>query len=131
MQITLNHEEILTALDTYVRSQINIADNQEIEIDMKAGRGDNGYSATLDIVQSKSKAPAKPKPVYRSAEKPVQAEPEEVTSEEVAEATPEEVKVDEAPKASKTSIFKTPEPEEEEAPKAETNTRSIFSKASA
>ena len=55
MQITLNHEEILKALDIYVRSQINIAQDHDIIIDLKAGRGENGYSATLDIVQSKPK----------------------------------------------------------------------------
>ena len=49
MQITLNQEEILEALDTYVRSQITISENQEISIDLKAGRGENGFTATLDI----------------------------------------------------------------------------------
>ena len=49
MQITLNQDEILEALEAYVRNQINLAPNMEIEIDLKAGRGENGYSATLDI----------------------------------------------------------------------------------
>ena len=50
MQITLNHDEILEALDAYVRTQIAIAPGQQVTIDLKAGRGENGFSATLDIV---------------------------------------------------------------------------------
>lgn len=49
MQITLNEEEIKDAIVAYVRQQIAITDTQRIEVDLKAGRGDNGYSATLDI----------------------------------------------------------------------------------
>lgn len=49
MQITLSEEEILTAIDDFVRKQVNIADDQEISIELKAGRGENGYTATLDI----------------------------------------------------------------------------------
>ena len=71
MQITLNHDEIVSALQTYVRSQITVAEDQDIVIDLKAGRGDNGFSATLDIVPaglSRSTAP-EPKPVTQT--KPV------------------------------------------------------------
>jgi len=71
MQITLNHDEIVSALQTYVRSQITVAEDQDIVIDLKAGRGDNGFSATLDIVpagMSRSTAP-EPKPVTQT--KPV------------------------------------------------------------
>ena len=60
MQITLNHDEILEALDAYVRTQIAIAPGQQVAIDLKAGRGENGFSATLDIV------PAKAAPVAES-----------------------------------------------------------------
>ena len=49
MQITLNHEEIEDAIETHVRGAISIAPNQEVTIDLKAGRGDNGFSAILDI----------------------------------------------------------------------------------
>lgn len=49
MQIILQEDEILEALESYVRDQITIASNQEIKIDLKAGRGENGFSATLDI----------------------------------------------------------------------------------
>lgn len=49
MQITLNQDEIVAAVVAYVHGQINVAANQKIEVDFKAGRGDNGITATLDI----------------------------------------------------------------------------------
>ena len=49
MQIVLEEDEILAAIDAYVRTQVNIADNQTISVDMKAGRGEHGFSATLEI----------------------------------------------------------------------------------
>lgn len=67
MQIILEEDEIKAALVAYATSMITIKDDQEITIDMKAGRGENGYSATLNI-QPKAVAPikatrAKPTPV--------------------------------------------------------------------
>ena len=50
MQITLNQTEIETALRRYVNDQVNIREGHEIVIDLKAGRGENGFSATIDIV---------------------------------------------------------------------------------
>jgi hypothetical protein len=119
MQIILTQDEIIKALDTYVRSQINIAQDQDIIIDLKAGRGENGYSATLDIVQSKPKTngvtftPAAS--TYRSplASAPISvAQPDE--PEDVADAT-DSVDEDDAPAV-------------EEVPAASSG-RSIFTKA--
>lgn len=65
MQITLNEAEILTALENYVRKQITISEGQTIAIDLKAGRGENGFSATLDIIDGSMEAALptpKPKP---------------------------------------------------------------------
>lgn len=56
MQITLNEAEIVDAIQDYVRKQINISDGRDIEVDLKAGRGDNGFSATLDIVKRSADA---------------------------------------------------------------------------
>lgn len=53
MQITLNQDEILEALKDYAFRVINVAPGNDITIDLKAGRGENGYSATLDIVPQK------------------------------------------------------------------------------
>ena len=46
---------IFDALETYVRDRISIKKSQSVEIDLKAGRGENGYSATIDIVSGTNK----------------------------------------------------------------------------
>lgn len=51
MQIILEQNEIEAALIAYATSMISLREDQDISIDMKAGRGENGYSATLDIRQ--------------------------------------------------------------------------------
>lgn len=81
MQITLEHDEILSALDAYVRTQINLSENQSIDIDIKAGRGANGFSAILDIRTSVLATYAKPsRPVAVETDDTVDDEPEELTS---------------------------------------------------
>lgn len=50
MQITLNQDEIIEALKEYAFRVVNVAPGNDITIDLKAGRGENGYSATLDII---------------------------------------------------------------------------------
>lgn len=54
MQITLNQSEILLAIDAFVREQISVKPNQSIQIDLRATRGEQGFSAVLDIVGSVS-----------------------------------------------------------------------------
>lgn len=49
MQITLNQDEIEDAIRGFVLGHITIADDTHIAIDLKAGRGDNGFTATLDL----------------------------------------------------------------------------------
>jgi|SaaInlStandDraft_2_1057019.scaffolds.fasta_scaffold171896_2 hypothetical protein len=55
MQITLNQDEIHDALKDYVRQRISIKDNQNIEIDLKNGRGENGTTATINITSPNAK----------------------------------------------------------------------------
>ena len=55
MQITLNQDEIHDALKDYVRHRISIKANQNIEIDLKNGRGENKTTATIDITSSSVK----------------------------------------------------------------------------
>ena len=50
MQITLNQDEIEASIRKYVNEQVNIREGQEITIDLKAGRGENGFLAIIDIV---------------------------------------------------------------------------------
>ena len=61
MQITLNQDEIMEALKNYAFTIINVAPGNDINIDLKAGRGENGYSATLDIVPQQLTSDHKPK----------------------------------------------------------------------
>lgn len=90
MQIILSQEEIEQSIDAFVRSQINIADDQTVSIDLKAGRGETGFTSTLDIRAAEPEAPAKPaKKATRAASKPTEpvtpAEPEAEPVAEVAE----------------------------------------------
>lgn len=108
MQITLEHDEILSALDAYVRTQINLSENQSIDIDIKAGRGANGFSAILDIRTSVLATYAKPsRPVAVETDDTVDDdEPEELTSsfdpDEVEDIeTDDDDDEDEAPKPKK------------------------------
>ena len=49
MQITLNDTEIRNAIEEKVRKQINFSDSQHVDIELRAGRGENGMTATLSI----------------------------------------------------------------------------------
>jgi len=98
MRITLNQEEIHEAVHAYVRTQINLAENQEVSIDFTAGRGEKGLTATIDV---RNKSTKTSKPITRSVgphgEEPdpaIEAEPE-------TETQAEEEKEAEAPKAEK------------------------------
>lgn len=117
MQITLNQDEIMNALENYVRSQINLAENQKIDIDLKAGRGENGFSATLDIVPADMPAATKAEPgVHVHKPKPVLIKDEPEQQESAPE--PEVAEVDETPDESEQDVA------EDEAPKK----KSIFGK---
>lgn len=69
-------------MDNYVRTLIDIKPNQSIAVAMKAGRLENGFSATLDIVTADSteEPVAAAAPVTEAAPAPV--------STPVAKATP-------------------------------------------
>lgn len=60
MQITLNQDEIMEALKDYAFRVINVAPGNDITIDLKAGRGENGYSATLEITPQRLTESHKP-----------------------------------------------------------------------
>ena len=54
MQITLNESEIEDAVLAYVHKTISIPEDRNVSIDWKAGRGDHGMSATIDITQAEA-----------------------------------------------------------------------------
>ena len=50
MQITLVQSEIEQALTNHINGLINIKEGMEVKIDLSAGRGADGFKATIDIV---------------------------------------------------------------------------------
>lgn len=134
MRITIEQSEIEEAIQNFVAGQMTIADNMEMKIDLKATRGETGYTAdiiisekqdTLEIgkkVRAAKKTPtprAKPAP---KAEEPAEEAVQEATESEEAAPAPEtnqdendapveaeqapvEEPVEEAPAAPTNSIF--------------------------
>lgn len=103
MQIILEEDEIKAALVAYATSMITIKDDQEISIDMKAGRGENGYSATLNVqpkaapvkaTRARTTAEAaqvtKPVAVPATPAKALFSKPTPVAEESVLDAIPDE-----------------------------------------
>lgn len=49
LEITIDQNEIETAIRNHIGTLITVAEGQNISIALKAGRGENGYSATIEI----------------------------------------------------------------------------------
>lgn len=83
MQVTLVQVEIEQALTDYINNQINIKDGMKISIDLKAGRGADGFNAIVDIVPISQVTANKPAPTPEvQEEKP---EPKEEKQKAVVE----------------------------------------------
>lgn len=117
MQITLIQSEIEQALKNYINDIMSVKEGMEIEIQLKATRGEEGTTAIIDIIPSKPKTAvrgsrvsgeaagksvsavkAEPEPVKAVEPEPepevaVKAEPEVAVAEE-AEAEPAEAAVE-------------------------------------
>jgi len=50
MRIILNQEEIEEGIEKLILEQVNVPDDMRIDIDLKATRSDEGYTAVIDIV---------------------------------------------------------------------------------
>lgn len=59
MQLILPQSELEQAIKNYVNDLMNVKDGTELAIDLKAGRGLDGFTATVDIIKSGSVIPAK------------------------------------------------------------------------
>ena len=70
MQITLNQAEIEQAIKNYVNDQVNIREGHDITIDLKAGRGPEGFTATIDIVAPGAAKAAEPTAASKPATTP-------------------------------------------------------------
>ena len=88
MQITLNQDEIHDALKDYVRQRISIKDNQNIEIDLKNGRGENGTTATINITSPNAKNVHSLSPPTDEQEEAAQDVMDEDASEDMDEPAP-------------------------------------------
>ena len=97
MQLILPQSELEQAIKNYVNDLMNVKDGTELSIDLRAGRGLDGFTATVDIIKAGTAMPAKtvvpaaviPAPVPVAA--PVKVTPRPVAKEEpVAEEKPAE-----------------------------------------
>jgi hypothetical protein len=59
MQLILPQSELEQAIKNYVNDLMNIKDGVELCIDLRAGRGVDGFTATVDIIKSGSPMPVK------------------------------------------------------------------------
>ena len=57
MQIILDQNEIEQALREHLNTKFRINEGQDITIEMKAGRGENGFTANIDIVPAGTSKP--------------------------------------------------------------------------
>lgn len=96
LEITIDQTEIETAIKNHIGTLLTINDGQEVTIDLKAGRGENGFSASVKIgAVSPTVAPS----TDTGSEKPVvtgpfkrQAKPQAAvaeTAQTTAQAAPE------------------------------------------
>ena len=142
MQITLIQSEIEQALKNYINDIMSVKDGMEIEIQLKATRGEEGTTAIIDIVPLKTKparaarvsgetsgksdtvraaaaAPAKAEPVQAAA---VEAEP---VAESVAEAEADDA--EQVAEQAQEPEAQEPAPvEAEQAPAEEAPRKSLF-----
>lgn len=73
MQLILPQSELEQAIKNYVNDLMNVKEGTELSIDLKAGRGLDGFTATVDIIKSGTAMPAKT--VVPAATIPVAATP--------------------------------------------------------
>lgn len=60
MQITINQTEIENAIRAFINDRMKIEEGIEIVIEFKAGRGPEGYTATIDLVEPTPKVDPTP-----------------------------------------------------------------------
>ena len=75
MQIILNQAEIEQALVAYISTRLAINSNQEVAVELTAGRGADGYRAMVEIKDAVQAAPVAPAPAVATPRKPKAASP--------------------------------------------------------
>jgi hypothetical protein len=86
MQIIIAQFEIEEAIKNYVCARIAVSGNTEITVDLTAGRGADGFKATIELTDKAVKQAAPAKPIIRSATVDVPAKAAEVMIEAEAVA---------------------------------------------
>lgn len=134
MQITLIQSEIEQALKNYINDIMSVKDGMEIEIQLKATRGEEGTTAIIDIVPQKPKAARGARvsgetsgksDTVRAAAAPVKAEPAQAVAESVAEAEADDAE-QVAEQAQEPEAQESAPVEAEQAPAEEAPRKSLF-----
>lgn len=86
MQIVLIQAEIEKAIRNYVNSIIKVAEGVDIVIDLKSTRGDTGFTANIDLVESGVERTAAPAPTPTPALKAAAAKAITESSDDLAVA---------------------------------------------
>ncbi len=121
MQIIINEDEIMDALNAWAAKQVILPAGCELKVEFTAGRGANGTRATIDFVKVDAPSADLNDTFSPEDEKQVNADVKEVKK-IVDTAAKETVPVPEKPVPEK-DLKETPEPEKEKGPeedKAET-----------
>ena len=86
MQIVLIQAEIEKAIRNYVNSIVKVAEGVDIVIDLKSTRGDTGFTANIDLVESGAERTAAPAPTPAPAPKAAAAKAITESSDDLAVA---------------------------------------------
>lgn len=100
MQITLIQSEIEQALKNYINDIMSVKEGMEIEIQLKATRGEEGTTAIIDIVPLKTK-PARPRATGEASGK---SDAPRAASTAKSDPAPAQVQVEPAPQAQNESL---------------------------
>lgn len=57
LEITIDQNEIETAIRNHISTLLTVKEGQNVNISLKAGRGENGFSATIEIGGAVSSQP--------------------------------------------------------------------------
>lgn len=86
MQIVLIQAEIEKAIRNYVNSIVKVAEGVDIVIDLKSTRGDTGFTANIDLVETGVERTAAPAPTPTPAPKAAAAKANTESSDDLAAA---------------------------------------------
>ena len=118
MQIIIAQYEIEEAIKNYVCARIAVSGNTEITVDLTAGRGADGFKATIELTDKTVKQAAPAKPIIRPATVDVPAKAAEVMIEAEAVAGGVDVVAEEVAALDEPVTPATPEAEDPQTPAA-------------